>query len=483
LRTLGQLGKDTLIYGLGGAIAKGLSFFLLPVYTRIFSPAEYGELEMLAIVAALISSVMVMGMDSAQSFYFFEQRDKGQDAQASVVTAIVQWRLAWGAGCVLLATLLSPLLNTALFSDQLDWRYFAVAFSGSLFAQLTGQCAQVFRLLYRPARYLALTLTHTLLSAAVALTLILVFDQGILGFFLGGLVASVLAALLGWWSIRGYLDWSRWHRKWWPRLVRFGGPLVPAGFAMYILSSSDRWFITTFRDAEELGLYAVGAKFALMIGLAVQTFRLAWWPAAMEAMQEEAGKELFRTIGRGYMAAGVCGVVLLTALAPLLVRLLAAPAFADAHPVVGVLGWYPVFYGFYLVAAAGLWKAEKTAWAPVLMLVAAGLNLGLNYLWVPTYGGIGAAAATSVSFFVWIALALIVSERLWKVGYPYALLFGQVGLGVAASVGILWIYRDGVDYAYGLGIAAAAIPLLAASAPSRSHRRQLWRKLIRRVDD
>ena len=31
-----QLGKDSIIYGLGGILAKGVSFFMLPIYTRIF---------------------------------------------------------------------------------------------------------------------------------------------------------------------------------------------------------------------------------------------------------------------------------------------------------------------------------------------------------------------------------------------------------------------------------------------------------------
>jgi len=39
-----QLGKDSLVYGLGGILAKGLSFLLLPVYTRIFTPADYGTI-------------------------------------------------------------------------------------------------------------------------------------------------------------------------------------------------------------------------------------------------------------------------------------------------------------------------------------------------------------------------------------------------------------------------------------------------------
>ena len=67
-----QLGKDSVIYGIGGIIAKGIGFFLLPVYTRIFSPAEYGTIEMLMVLNQFLGALLVMGMDAAQSFYFFE---------------------------------------------------------------------------------------------------------------------------------------------------------------------------------------------------------------------------------------------------------------------------------------------------------------------------------------------------------------------------------------------------------------------------
>ena len=45
-----QLGKDSIIYGLGGILAKSVSFFMLPIYTRIFSPSDYGTIEMLTVI-------------------------------------------------------------------------------------------------------------------------------------------------------------------------------------------------------------------------------------------------------------------------------------------------------------------------------------------------------------------------------------------------------------------------------------------------
>lgn len=461
-----QLSKDTVIYGLGGALAKSVGFFLLPVYTRVFTPADYGTIEMLSILVSFLTMIMVMGMDSAQSFYFFEQKSNGVQAQARVVSSILQWRLIWGTAVLVVAMLFAPLLNAIFFSGTISWMYFAVAFSVALFNQLMSQSAEVFRLLYKPLKYICITLFHSLGAAALALVLILVFKKGILGFFLGSLIASIFAAILGWWLIRDYLDWSVSYRNWWPKLLRFGIPLVPSGFAMYVLISSDRWFIISLKSPEELGLYAVGAKFASVMALAVHTFRLAWWPVAMDAMQNESEKPLFRVVGRLYLGLGIASAVLLTAISPLLVRIMAAPGFFQAYPVVGILAWYPILYGFSLIVSCGIWKSEKTVFAPVIMGVAAILNIFLNAWWVPSYGGIGAATATAVSFLIWNILAIYISEKFWKVGYDYLVMISQVFIGALACGMILLAYQDEINWVMGCTIAGVSMVLLGASSIS-----------------
>lgn len=474
---LKQLGQDSLVYGLGGVVAKGIGFFLLPVYTRIFSPADYGTIEMLNVIISFVAALLVMGMDSAQSFYFFEQKDNGKSAQAKVVTGILQWRLTWGMLIVGGALLLSPLINEQFFQGQLTWIYFAIAFIGIFLAQLTRQSAEVFRLLYRPWSYIGISLGSTLLSAAIALTLIIWLDWGILAVFTGTLAASALLTLVGWSAIRDYVDWSGWHREWWPRLLKFGAPLVPASVAMYVLNTADRWFISHYHGPDMLGLYAVGAKFALLLALAITTFRQAWWPVALDAMHSSDGPQLFRTIARLYLGLGSAGIVLLTALSPWLVKLLTAPAYHAAYPIVGVLAWHSLFFGFYLIGAAGIWKKEKTAWAPIGMGIAAVLNIGLDFWLVPRFGALGAAAATSISFFVWNVLILVVSERLWPVGYPFGVFGLQIGIGVAAMTGILTLYSQNGALWQIMALTAIAMIILIGLSIERSQLKVLFSHL------
>lgn len=436
IERLKRLGRDALVYGVGSVLAKSISFLLLPVYTRIFTPEEYGLLEMLTLSASLLAAALNLEMDSAQSFYFFEQRERGKQAQASVVSTILGFRLLWGAPAVLIATVVSPLFSAAFFDGALQPIHFGIAFAAALFGQILAQSVEIYRLLYRPLAFTITTLSATLLSAALSLTAIWWLRMGVLGFFVGSLVASATLAAINWYLLRSHL---RFRPPWFPmaRLLRFALPLVPGALAMYLLQSTDRWVLAKFRPAAELGLYALGAKFALLLAATIETFRQAWWPTALDAMHSADGPPVFRLIGRLYLGAASAGAVLLTLLAPLLVDIFAAPDFRGASPLVGVLGWSAVFYGFYLIGAAGLWKAERTWLASSFMGAAAVLNLALAWWWVPSFGAMGAAVAAALSFLAWNILALFGSERAWPVGYQLPVAAGQVGFGVAATAWII----------------------------------------------
>ncbi|RZB36231.1 MAG: hypothetical protein SRB2_02390 [Desulfobacteraceae bacterium Eth-SRB2] len=464
-----QIGKDSLVYGIGGVMSKAIGFFLLPVYTRIFTPADYGTIEMLTVLNGLLGAILVMGMDSAQSFYFFEQKKTGGNAQARVVTAILQWRISWGSGIVILATLVSPLLNQYFFNDQLSWEYFVIAFVGALFAQIMSQSAEVYRLLYRPWSYITIIMGQALASAAIAITLIVGFGCGIMGFFIGMLSGSVIAAAFGWWRIRNYLDLSEWHTDLWPKVLKFGAPLIPTALAMYILNTADRWFISHINGPETLGLYAVGAKFAMLMAIIVTTFRTAWWPVIMDSIQSSDGPALLRTMSSLYLGLGCAGIILLTALSPFLVRILTPLPFHAAYPIVGILAWQSMFYGFNLIVTIGIWKKEKTIWISILMGAVALLNIVLDVLLVPEYGGIGAALATSTSFLVWNILTLIVSEKLWPVGYRFRNLGMQIGIGMTACFLILYVYEKEILLWRIALISFVSIIILCALSVSLEH--------------
>ena len=426
MKVLKQLGGDAVVYGLGGALAKGLSFLLLPIYTRIFTPAEYGTMEMLLVISNFVSAVLVLGMDSAQSMYFFKAKKHGQDAQAKIVSATLQIRVIWGCIIVLLTSLLSPFLNAWFFEGRFGLEYFAIAFGGALFAQIMVQSAEVMRLLYRPWDYIGIIILQSMLSAATGLLCILVFDLGVLGFFIGVLISSTIVGLFGWFRIRSFWKFERIHWDVLATLIRFGVPLMPAALVFYFMSTADRWFVQYYHGAEALGVFAVGAKLALILSLLIEAFRQAWWPIAMDSLHTEGGVETFRIIARLYLGVACAGVVILTCLSPWLVNFIAGPNYDNAWIIVGILGGQGVLYGFFQIGGVGIWRAEKTYLNLPLLVGAALLGLILNWLLVPDYGAVGAALATVITYFIWIIATLFVSQNLWNINFQFAIMIFQV---------------------------------------------------------
>ena len=69
---LKRIGLDSVVYGLGTALGKAVPFLLLPFYTKYLEPSDYGVIEIMSILSAFLTSLINLGLDSAQSFFFFK---------------------------------------------------------------------------------------------------------------------------------------------------------------------------------------------------------------------------------------------------------------------------------------------------------------------------------------------------------------------------------------------------------------------------
>ena len=83
-----RLGKETLTYGFGGILSRFVGFILLPIYTRVFNPSDYGIIDIIATLTTLASIALTAGTESALSYYFFKYRDHGEQQQTITATSL-----------------------------------------------------------------------------------------------------------------------------------------------------------------------------------------------------------------------------------------------------------------------------------------------------------------------------------------------------------------------------------------------------------
>ena len=77
------------------------------------------------------------------------------------------------------------------------------------------------------------------------------------------------------------------------------------------------------------------------------------------------------------------------------------------------------FYGISNVLSVGIDITKKTWLKAFSWIMAALVNIGLNFLLVPSYGMIGASIATSISYFLVIILYIIVLKYIYPIELQY----------------------------------------------------------------
>ena len=89
---LGRLGADTAVYGLGTVAGRFLNFILVPFYTNVLLPGEYGVVAYLYSLIAFVNSLYWLGMEPAFFKYAAGAKtdDRGKTfASATSLIAIV----------------------------------------------------------------------------------------------------------------------------------------------------------------------------------------------------------------------------------------------------------------------------------------------------------------------------------------------------------------------------------------------------------
>jgi O-antigen/teichoic acid export membrane protein len=446
---LGELARHSAVYGLGSLVSRFIAVLLLPVYTRYLSPADYGLIETLIALSAVLTVLLAAGVKSAFFRFYFDEPD-GPGRLRVIRTSFWFTMASATAGLVAGLALAGP-ISDVLFdtSDHAD--LVRAAFVG-LWAHVNyEQMTSLFRVEQRSIAYLIATLINLGLTVAATLLLVVTLDQGPIGVIVGNFTGTLLvyAGLLAYRREQLGVELDRPLLR---EMNRFGMPLVPSALFLWILNFSDRFFLVKLAGAREVGLYSIGVRMASAIILFLAAFRTAW-PAFAYSIEDD------REAARAYSYVLTYVVVItswmalaLGVLAPWLVKLLTTEEFYSAERVVAPLAFAAAAFGAYIVVVIGIGRARQTRSNWVISGVAALLNVGLNLALIPPFGMMGAAVATIGAY---AALFLGMAWRAQRV-FPVPYQWRRVATALGAAIALTAIGRV-LDVPLAAAIALVAV--------------------------
>lgn len=424
--------RDALIYGAGIVMRRAATLIMLPIYTRLLTPRDYGLLQMLDMTLDIASILMSAGMTAGvMCFYFKASTDRERNAVIVTATYLVLGMNMLGG--ILLALSAAPIHQHVLGGAGARF-YVYVAASNFAVTELLSMPLLLMQIQGRAGLFSITSLVRLTGQLTLNIIFLVVLRMGPLGILVSSLVINLTVGGTAMaWMIRqvGMTP----SRRALLNLRRFGVPYQLATAATFVLQFGDRFFLQASHGLAAVGLYAFAYQFGFLLDqVGGGPLMRAWQPRRFAAVKadrvtrERSDDETFHILTIVVVSFAL-GMALFARPA---LSLIAAPAF---HPAAGLV---PIVLAAFVlqiwgsVAQFGIDAAEQTRYTTLIVWTSALLIVALYAVLIPPFGPYGAAWATLIAFAVRARMFAYFSARLWPQSYDWPAQFRVLGLAVAA---------------------------------------------------
>ncbi len=445
---LKRLSTQSLIYGVGHVATRIISFLLLPFYTHLITPAEYGEVTLLFIFIAVVHVFYVYGFDISFLRYYVMEDDPAarRKMMGGTFITITSTSVLFTAVIFFASTSLASLVfqdpGDIILKSKLIQLCAGILFFDTVavfpFLVLRGQ--------QKAMLFTALKLLNVLITIALNILLVAVWKWGIVGIFWATFWASLSTMVLVFLvSVRYFALGFSWEML--RKFAVFGLPNVPSLFFVMIIELSDRKILEIISGAEEVGLYSTGYKMGLFMGIVANAFRFAWQPFFLDHAKKPDAPRTFARVLTYYvlvtcfMFLGLIYFInpIIRAQLPILNGSIIDPRFWAGMAVFPIILGAHMVDGVYANFTVGIYIKKKTHYLPLITGVAAAINIVGNLLVIPVWGMFGAAWTTVLSMVVMTVLLYVMIHRHYPVPYEWNRIFKIVAV-TAILTGIFYIF-------------------------------------------
>jgi O-antigen/teichoic acid export membrane protein len=364
---------------------------------RYLGPDSFGLLSYAGAFAALFGSIATLGLDGIVVRNIV--RDPGC-RDRTLGTAFLL-KLVGGSVCLLLAVGTIILMRPA---DRLTHWLVGIAAAGTVF-----QAFDAIDFWFQSqvlSRYTVYAKNGAFLLIAVCKVVLILYRAPLIAFAWAGL-AEIALGSAG--LVLAYRKTGLSLRQWrvetslGRELMRDSWPLILSGIVIMIYMRIDQVMIGQMVGDREVGIYSAAVRLAEVWYFIPMSVVSSVFPSIVEA--RSAGDEPFyRRLQKLYNVMAFLGYAValpVTFLAGPVIRLLFGTAYAGAGPMLALLIWAGLFTNLGVARSSFLTAMNWTRVHFMTVSLGCVINVALNIVLIPRYGGMGAVVASCVAY--WFA--------------------------------------------------------------------------------
>lgn len=413
--------KHAGVYGAGQILSRMASVFLLPLYTRFLTPADYGCIALLDLTTSILGILAGSGMVTAANRYHFDTDDVDDQARVWWTTLIV---LAVTAAAVVLPGLLArnALALAALGPEETrGGLFFALALGNLAFTTISQPPDRLLRVQKRSSLCVAISLGSLLLNIALNVYFLVDRRLGVAGVLTGNLITGAVTAFVQCALLARSYPRVRFDFPLALKLGRFGAPMIATALMSTAMHQADRYMLRLFTSLDQIGIYSL----AYTVGQGINTLFLVPFDAVWSVMMYEiaAQPDAKRMYARVFEYFAYALMLLMFGVA-LFIRpvlsVLTASSYAGAADLVPIVCVGFIFFSVHAHFSVPAYLHKRTVSLLLPYTVGAVANVLLTLALVPVLGVAGAAWASAGAYALFSMSGLLRYRRIDRIDYPLA---------------------------------------------------------------
>lgn len=412
---LKRLFKDSVIYTLPSLISRGMSFFLIPLYTRVLTTADYGSFDLFLIFVNIINLTIALEVSQGLARYFTSE----DNTNSKVLYASSAFWFTFAVYTVFSVSLLivhkelSFIVMGQLNVESAFVLGILYIWSNGLFYLIQNQ----FRWELRSKEYAVISVIMSVATAFVSVLAAYFLGYGLEGLLFGLLIGNLIGGIFGLWLLRNTFRF-RFSLIKLKEMLIFSIPLVFSGVAVWLSLYIDRIMIKHLMTISDVGLYGLGYRVSSIAGLAMVGFQGALTPLIYKHYHEKTTPPQLARIFRYFVTLILLIFILISFFAENILHLIVTEEFYYSYSVIIFLVPAIILSNMYIFAP-GMAIAKKTSYFVIVNIIGAILNIVLNYVLIPISGIQGAAVATLISYFIVFTIYMVLSQKIYYVPHDF----------------------------------------------------------------
>ena len=402
--------KASLWFLLCSFLQKGIAVITTPIFTRLLTPSEYGQIAAFiswySVIGVIVSLNLASGVYTAAMVKFKNERIVlASSYQGLTLFLCLLWLFIYLLFIDFWNELFS--LTTAQMLAMLTMIWSSAAFSLWCIEQ---------RVIYNYKKLVTITAVVSIVSPITGVVLVLFCEDKVTARILGMAVVNFIAyaGLSAWQMLRGKQLVSK---RFWLYALQFNLPLVPHALSQTVLSSSDRIMIQNLVGNTEAGFYSLAYSISLIMIIFNTSISQSLAPWTYQKLKENRVEELN---GVAVFTIGCVAILnfLLIIFAPEVICIFAPLEYLEAAyiiPPVAVSVYFMFLYDWF---ARFEYYYEKTKYILVASLIGAVSNVILNYIFIPKFGYMAAGYTTFVCYGIYCFMHYSFMSKICRINLP-----------------------------------------------------------------